>query len=217
MSNGNYEWIPFYEELADKLLEYKNNRKELIEKIYSCCDENNIKLATLDVDNAHKHIVPFDIDPFTVFALFNKQISNENRIKMINTFKHEFSLSSKAPEYFDGTPVVNNLSATFYYFSDSRGDMDIDNLWEVYEAAIKISKKPDEIAIDKFISYYDKVLKQKGIKWNITMGLFWIRPNNFINLDANNRSFLKKEVPPSSAVFNKIKDLKNPPKASDYL
>ena len=34
MSNGNYEWIPFYEEFADSLLKYKNNRKELIDKIY---------------------------------------------------------------------------------------------------------------------------------------------------------------------------------------
>lgn len=217
MSNGNYEWIPFYEEFADRLLEYKNNRKELIDKIYKCYDENNIQLATLEGDDTGKSVFPFDIDPFTVFALFNKQISDETRIKLVNIFKQEFSLSNKAPEHFDGIPVVNNLSATFYYFSDSRGDKDIDNLWDVFEAALEISKNPNEVAINKFMSYYDNVLKQKGIKWNITMGLFWIRPNKFINLDANNRSFLKREFNSSNIVANKVKNLKNPPKASEYL
>lgn len=217
MSNGNYEWIPFYEEFADSLLKYKNNRKELIDKIYKCYDENNIQIATLEGDGAGKSIFPFDIDPFTVFALFNKKISDDNRIKLVNIFKQEFSLSSNAPEHFDGIPLVNNLSATFYYFSDSRGDKDIDNLWGVFEAALEISKKPNEIAINKFMSYYDNVLKQKGIKWNITMGLFWIRPNKFINLDATNRSFLEEESHLSDTVANKIKNLKNPPKAIEYL
>ena len=28
------------------------------------------------------------------------------------------------------------------------------------------------------------------MKWNITMGLYWIRPYTFINLDSRNRWFL---------------------------
>ena len=33
MENKNFEWVDYYEEFAEKLLQYKNNRKELIEKI----------------------------------------------------------------------------------------------------------------------------------------------------------------------------------------
>ena len=28
------------------------------------------------------------------------------------------------------------------------------------------------------------------IKWNITMGLYWVRPYTFINLDSTNRAFI---------------------------
>ena len=55
-----------------------------------------------------------DIDPFTVFGLFNKGITNANRISILKGFKDEFGLESAIPESFDGIPVLNNLSATFY-------------------------------------------------------------------------------------------------------
>lgn len=32
-------WVNFYMEFADKLLEYKNNRKKLIKKIYNLFDD----------------------------------------------------------------------------------------------------------------------------------------------------------------------------------
>ena len=35
MSDSSFYWSEFYMEFADKLLEYKDNRKELIEKIYN--------------------------------------------------------------------------------------------------------------------------------------------------------------------------------------
>lgn len=41
-----------------------------------------------------------------------------------------------------------------------------------------------------FIAAYDTVTKQKMIKWNITMGLYWARPYTFINLDSTNRAFI---------------------------
>lgn len=34
MSEANqFDWVDFYKELSGKLLQYKNNRKELIEKV----------------------------------------------------------------------------------------------------------------------------------------------------------------------------------------
>ena len=33
MNNITFDWVPFYKELADKLLPYRKNRQELIEKV----------------------------------------------------------------------------------------------------------------------------------------------------------------------------------------
>ena len=58
------DWIDFYMELADKLLPYKNDRKNLIDKIKRIYSNINIHLPKLETDN---NIV--DIDPFTIFGL----------------------------------------------------------------------------------------------------------------------------------------------------
>ena len=40
---------------------------------------------------------------------------------------------------------------------------------------------------------YNTVIKQYGINVNITMALFWIRPNDFLALDSTNREYLKSQ------------------------
>lgn len=204
-------------EFADKLLQYKNNRTELISKIVNVYTELNIKLPTLYADEDNNSIIPLDIDPFSVFALFNKGITDLNRIRIIKQFGNEFSINAPAPNNFDGIPLVNNMSATFYAFDEKRGDDDIDNLWKVFEYAIKLSGENLPYYRDKFIEYYNACLSQFGVKWNLTMGLYWIRPYVYINLDSSNREIL------SSADFfpdefrSEIKSMRKPPLGDRYL
>ena len=213
MDNDKIEWTDFYREFADKLLEYKDNRSKLIDKIYNVFDELDLSLPTLERNSGGEDIKPFDIDPFTIFALFNKQISAETRMNIVNQIKREFLLKSDAPYTFHGISVVNNLKATFYYFSDSRGSRDIDNLWDLFEIALNYS---DDKRSD-FINLYNQVINQLGIKWNITMGLNWIRPFYFINLDSNNRNILSTDEIFSQEFKDEMKSLKNPPKGEKYL
>ena len=74
-------WVDFYMELADKLLPYKNDRKTLIDKIKAIYTAINMRLPKLEADN---NLV--DIDPFTIFGLFNKGITNANRISIADEF-----------------------------------------------------------------------------------------------------------------------------------
>lgn len=217
MKEKDYTWINFYMEFADKLLEYKDNQEELISKIVKTYDKIGIKMPTLERDENERSIIPYEIDPFTVFAFFNKGITNENRMKIINGIKEEFSILSDVPQEFPGIPVVNNMKATFYYFSRGRQKDDIPNLWKVFESAMKLTKNNSPENRQDFIKYYDRVIKQKGIRWNITMALYWIRPYDFINLDGKNRSFLSNPNIFSEEISNEAKNLKNPPEGEDYL
>ena len=81
MIKANLEWIDFYMELADKLATYENHRSVLIQKIRDIYENIGMRLPKLEEDN---QIV--DIDPFTVFGLFNKGITDANRIKILNGF-----------------------------------------------------------------------------------------------------------------------------------
>ena len=213
MNSDKVEWTDFYMEFADKLLEFKDNRTDLINKILNIFKDLDMRLPTLEVDDDGNMVDPFDIDPFTIFALFNKQISAETRINIITQIKKEFSLNFEVPNTFHGIAVVNNLKATFYYFSDKRGEEDIDNLWKLFEIALNYS---DDVKVD-FIEVYDKVINQRGIKWNITMALNWIRPFDFINLDSNNRNLLSEDSIFSKEFQNEIKSLTTSPNGQKYL
>lgn len=208
-----FEWINYYSEFATKLLSFKNDRKTLIEKINAAYAAIDMKVPKLESGD---EII--DIDPFTIFGLFNKGITNANRVAIIGSFAKEFEITAKVPDNFDGIPVLNNLKATFYGFKGDRKDEDIDNIWNVFEAALALADNDTEANRAEFIKWYDLVHDQLCIRWNLTMGLYWVRPYCFINLDSRNRWYLTNvENMPTDfveAVKSKINKL---PSAADYL
>ena len=177
----NFDWVDFYMEFADRLLEYKDNRKGLIATIREVNELfRSIKLSEFDFED--------DVDPFTIFALFNRNVNDGNRVSIIKKLAGLLSIKALAPTSFDGIPTVDSRNVKFYAEIKERNVEDIDNLWSVFETAIKYS---DSLQYqDTFIEAYDLVLAQKNVKWNLSMGLFWIRPHRFINLDGNNRKFI---------------------------
>lgn len=208
-----FEWINFYSEFATKLLEFKDNRAELIADIQSAYSAINMKLPKLESEDSI-----IDIDPFTVFGLFNKGITNANRIAILESFATVFNIKSNVPDNFDGIPVLNNLKATYYGFKDDRQAADIDNLWGLYESAINLAEKDDAANREIFTKWYDTVHDQLGIRWNITMGLYWIRPYEFINLDSRNRWFIvNPDNMPVDFVNSVKKKLNKVPYAAEYL
>jgi len=192
-SGGNtmaqFDWVNFYKEFAHKLLAYRDNRHELIEHVKSIYSETGINLPTLEKDN---QIV--DIDPFTVFGLFNKSSMKEsNRIKIITAIASKFQVKSAVPSAFDSIPVLNNQNATFYYFVGDRADDDIDNLWAFFVEALAYADNPIASNREKLSKFFDIVINCKGNgNSKITMGLYWIAPDSFLNLDSRNEWYIYK-------------------------
>jgi len=189
MNKTSVDWMQFYMEFATKLLEYKNDRKSLLSFLEEIFDE--IKMSNPFHESTGELLE--DICPFTVFGSFNKGITNENRILIIQKIADTFDVESDIPTHFDGVPVVNNMSAWFFGYKTNRKDDDIDNLWAFFEVALNYSDEKSKELKNDFIDAYDKVIKQLNVKWNITMGLFWIRPYSYINLDRRNRDYLRQD------------------------
>ncbi|TCS78904.1 5-methylcytosine-specific restriction protein B [Muricomes intestini] len=181
-----FQWTEFYMELASALLSYKNNRSDLIAKLKTIFADAGMNFPFKERGKE----VYEDICPFTVFGSFNKGITNANRIALLEQFAKQFSIKAAVPTEFDGIPVVMNLSAWFFAYKENRGEHDIDNLWDLLEKAIAYSDEASTDNKNAFIAAYDTVTKQKMIKWNITMGLYWARPYTFINLDSTNGAFI---------------------------
>ena len=112
MAETKFTWIPFYEEFAKNLLAFKDNAKrpELVNKIKELNAEwiKFIKAPTKDNDFN-------DIDPFTVYAIFNRSSGIEKRKAIIASLKSKFNVDAAVPSDFDGIPIVNSQKSCFYY------------------------------------------------------------------------------------------------------
>ena len=212
MNEATFIWNEIYEEFATKLLEYKNDRKNLISKLQNVYEEIDMKLSKMESNGEI-----LDIDPFTIFGLFNKGITDDNRKRILGEIAKQFNLKNKVPFSFEGIPLVNNLRSTFFNFAEERGENDINNLWEVFESAIRYADNPTQGNKLKIESTYNNVIKQKGIQWNITMGLYWIRPNTYINLDSKNREFIIKQKILPEQFIKELNKFKNIPNGEQYI
>ena len=187
MSNVNqFEWVDFYKELASKLLQYKSNRNALIEKVKQIYEKTGFKMPTLEKGN---RLV--DMDPFTVFGLFNKKLTDANRTAILKAVAELFGVSSPVPQSFESLPVLNPQNATFYPFITERQATDIDELWELYDAALAYARDTTVLNRERVARHFDPAV---NIKYNgnskITMGLYWIAPDEFLNLDQRNTWYI---------------------------
>ena len=206
-------WVDFYQEFAQKLAVYRDDRLDLIKKVKEIYKLSDISMPTLEKDN---NLV--DIDPFTVFGLFNKKLRDENRIKLLETIAKLFDLKSKVPTSFDSLPVLNPQNATYYRFVDERNDGDIDDLWSLFISAIEYDKNPISENKENVSHYFDIVKNQKGNgNSKITMGLYWIAPNTFLNLDSRNQWFIFESGKFPSKILDGIERLDSKISSADYF
>lgn len=174
-----FTWIPYYKEFAEKLLAFRNNRKALLQIIYDNRDE---LYASYLHDEGGVDDLCTDIDPFTTFGLFNRGITAENRFNSTQIFKDLLNIKADIPQDFAGIPTLNNQKSHFFGFRNRRKSDDIENLWVLFEKVVNNEDIKDA---------YDKVINQFIVNINITMALFWIRPDDFLALDKTNRTYLK--------------------------
>ena len=200
----SFTWVPYYKEFAEKLLQYQENRADLCRLIYDYEDELLINYLH---DEGGKDDRFTDIDPFTTFGLFNRGISKKNRASSAALFKRLLNISADVPSDFDGVPILNNQKSHFFGFRPDRKPDDIENLWRLF---VKVVKKED------FENEYNALLGQFLIGVNITMALFWVRPEDFLAFDSSNRAYMKgrygivlpNRAPAYSAYMSILNDIK---------
>lgn len=200
----SFTWVPYYKEFAEKLLQYQEDRASLCRLIYDHEDELLINYLH---DEGGKDDRFTDIDPFTTFGLFNRGISMKNRASSAALFKRLLNISADVPSDFDGVPILNNQKSHFFGFRPDRKPGDIENLWRLF---VKVVKKED------FENEYNALLGQFLIGVNITMALFWVRPEDFLAFDSSNRAYMKgrygivlpNRAPAYSAYMSILNDIK---------
>ena len=177
MSDTSFSWIPIYRELGKKLMGYERRQGELIaflEKLRA----NDLPITPLtDRTKSGSRPLLKEIDPFTFFGVFNRGITNDNRRAILDRCRAEFGLTEKLPDDFNGIPVLDNRNSWFFSYAEDRSPEDVPTLWRI--AAGCVSGGPDSLDPDT----YAKAAEVAGCG-KLTMGLFWLNPNQYMALDA---------------------------------
>ena len=125
-------------ELADKLLAFKDDRQALIATLQHIYAELGMDLPTLDSGG-----IPTDIDPFTVYGLFNRGLATAKRWTVARGIGGALGVRAPLHDDFVGVPTLLNINATLYDQA-RRGDGDIERLWDLFAVALVYADRPTE-------------------------------------------------------------------------
>ena len=189
-----FNWTRFYEAVADRLLIFRNRRDELISGIHAIASKvdglSNLQDQFADGSSGSLK----DICPFTAMGIFNRGITDANRKAIASELASLLGVSEPVPDSFEGIPILNNQRSWFFGFDNKRQADDIDTLWEAFAQAISFAESDDPDTRSAFVSAYDNATQRFGVGWNLTMGLYWIRPWQFPTLDNQSQRYIGKKL-----------------------
>lgn len=192
-----FQWTKFYEAVATGLLEYRNNRSPLVAAIRSMAQEVDV-LGYLENDaykDGRRGFVR-DICPFTVMGMFNRGIKESSRKKLAGLLAAFLKVAEPVPVSFEGIPILNNLKSWFFPFEIDRDEDQIDALWSMFAGCLEFSAagSDDEATRARFAQAFDGAIQYPLVKWNLTMGLYWVRPWDMLSLDSGSQTYISKKL-----------------------
>ncbi|MHB1799662.1 MAG: McrB family protein [Vulcanimicrobiaceae bacterium] len=189
-----FEWTDFYEAVAEKLLAHADDRTPLIEGIHEIASRVPGLTYLQDKFPDGKSGPLRDICPFTTMGTFNRSMTDANRKTIAGELAKLLGVTVPVPPSFEGIPVLNNQRSWFFAYADRRGAGDIDALWKVFVAASKMVDGDQLDTRDAFIRTYDEATQVWGVAWNLSTGLYWAHPWEFLTLDSQSRHYINKRL-----------------------
>lgn len=167
-----FTWVPFVREFAEKLLAYRDKRDELLTIFYGIGED-----LTHAYQEEGENIT--DITPFTILGTL--AVGNiERRTLFANYYKKKLGLKANVPTDYAGLPSLFPQRVMFIFGINKAENTE--PFWDLLEAALKGNDISES---------FNAVMKVKGANRNVSMGLFWISPNDYLSLDSTNESYLK--------------------------
>jgi 5-methylcytosine-specific restriction protein B len=190
-----FRWARFYQAIADGLLSHADDRSRLIaflQELQPSVEGLGLLSGDQFADGSKGFI--HDIDPFTLFGLFNRGIRDTNRQAIASALARFLGVEEAVPESFEGIPVLNNQKSWFFPYDKNRDPAQIEALWQVFQSGLALAEADTEQAIEVFSRDFDAAMAYYGVAWNLTFGLYWCRPWSFLSLDERSRSYIGEKL-----------------------
>lgn len=189
-----FGWTDFYEAVAEKLLAHADDRTPLIEGIHETASRVPGLTYLQDKFPDGTNGPLRDICPFTTMGIFNRSMTDANRKAIAGELAKLLGVTVPVPPSFEGIPVLNNQRSWFFAYANKRGAGDIDALWKVFVAASKMVDGDLSESRAAFIQAYDEATRVWGVAWNLSTGLYWAHPWEFLTLDSQSRQYINKRL-----------------------
>lgn len=194
-AESRFPWIDFYTAFADRLLGFRGDRGPLVEAVhdvYSSLGRPPIE----DRFAGDSTGLLQDICPFTIFGLFNRGLTNENRRAIAGGLADALGVAEpvQTPVNGIGVPRVNNQRSWFFPFSDRRHEDHIDTLWRVFADALEYADSDESASRERFLDSFNAAIPLDLVGRRLTTGLFWARPWSYPTLDRPSSDFMAEEL-----------------------
>ena len=193
-----FAWTEFYSEVADNLLQYRNDRQPLVSAMIDISQRLNTAFPVRDkfADGTEGDLR--DFCPFSTLGCFNRRMDDSRRQSVAKELAELLDVQEATPKLNtneDGIPTLDPMRTWFFSYAQNRKADDIDSLWTLFETAIGLADVNDENSRSEFVRCYDEVIGIRGVgRTMVSMGLYWIRPWEFPPLDKNSKKYMEDEL-----------------------
>ena len=165
-----HSWIPFYRELAEKLVDdgWRERQGELVGMLKEM-EVEGLRMPPL------VRKLDEDIDPITVLAMFNRNLNWNDNLKIIESLGNRFDIAADSPEEDPFVPKSNR-----YVIGAAR---DAEPIWDILTKATETDPVDRKTNLNELITLFELCLKNIGIS-KLTAGLYWVAPEHFLHIDT---------------------------------
>lgn len=172
-------WIPFYEELVQRLLACRNEGASLVRLANSCRHLLKREQGAMRYE---------DMDPLTFLMMLHRNMSVESRRGMLGQVKEALGLASAVPTGFAGVPfVASSFLDGFVERQDGVANpADFEASWRFFESVL--SGQVDAEGFNRLLT------REKGcLRRLVTFVLYWAQPRRFLPLSWRVQEWLRRQ------------------------
>lgn len=175
-------WTDFYQALANAMSGLSG--QELFARVLTL-GQGNKALGYLHLEDTARWSLD-QIDPFTVFGIFNRGQTDAHRAELGSELAACFGIEARPPTCFHGIPHLDPRKSIY----DGPATM-----LKLFAAALHGPQHPD------FAKAFDEALAVHGNGLGtLSIGLFWVRPYQFMALDKISIPWIKTHLQLDSPV-----------------
>ena len=193
-----FQWTAFYSSIANKLLEFKENREALVQGFHEIAGRvEGLSIYQNDQFEDGTTGPMKDICPFTLMGSFNRGVNESTRKSIAKELAGFLGVTEPLPESFEGIPILNNQRSWLFGYEKNRKPDSIDKLWNIFSEGLRLADLEEDVEEGNrasFVKAYNEANKVKGVGWNLTMGLYWVRAWDYPTLESQTQQYIDKKL-----------------------